>query len=437
MGEPVEVDFGNDPAAWGAAPRAARWPAAGAELSPELRRIVENFDPAQPRGEDGRWVTLDGGQHVFVGPDGGFRPHGPGTGSATPKAGHVIGGVRVTPPPPPAHGADVHAPDPAADHDGDGVADAARVGVPAMAVPPPPPIGRLPNLTPHERAVEKAFIDHYEADPDGVAGGFRDVVHKTTPPGEPPVFGTDDAKVLAAPWTVPDPETRAENRATLNLALHQTANAIAKRAFLQELDALEPGDQVMVTCGGCGAGKGFGLETDPATGQPRLPAAFAVKAASKVVWDSAGDQNATENVWVQREAERRGLRVAYVYTHANPYDQWADPKRGVVQRAASPKNGRMVDAHVFADSYALGARNFDAFRRANADNPSATFTFVDNTGPTPRLLPGMPKEDLHIDRDDLLRFAVKTVKERDVPFRVKLGATAGDRIWGHDESWGE
>ena len=415
----TDVDFGNDPQAWAAAPRAARWPKP-VPLPASLKDVVDNYDPGQPRDPDGKWT--DGG--------------GSGAAART-KTGHVIDGVRVTPPPPPEHGRGVHNPDVWHDSDGDGVTDAARVGVPAMSVPPPPPIGRLPNLTPHERDVERAFIDHYEADPDGVAGGFRDVIRKATPPGEAPVFGTDDAKKIAEPWTHPDPDTRAENRATLNLALHQTANAIAKRAFLQRLDSLKPGDRVLVTVGGVGAGKGFALAN--------VPEAKALAGNAKVVWDSAGDQNATENPWVQHEAEKRGLKVDYVYVHANPYDQWANPQRGVVQRAANPKDGRMVDAAVFADSYALGAKNFDAFRKIHQGNPNATFTYLDNAHGAPKLLPEMPKTDLHVDRDELRAFAEKTVRERDVPIRVKFGALAGDRVWGgrpasgaHDrEGWGE
>src|SRR5262249_17451605 len=139
---------------------------------------------------------------------------------------------------------------------------------------------------------------------------------------------------------------RAKNRATLNLALHQTANAIAKRAFVQHLNTLKEGDEILVTVGGCGAGKGYALGN--------VPEALAMKDRSKAVWDSAGDQNATENPWIQSEAEARGLKVNYIYVHADPYSQWAHPERGVVKRAADPKDGRMVDAYVFADSYAIG-----------------------------------------------------------------------------------
>lgn len=168
------------------------------------------------------------------------------------------------------------------------------------------------------------------------------------------------------------------------------------------------------------SGKGFALKN--------VPEAKALKERSKAVWDSAGDQNATENSWIQAEAEKRGLKVNYAFVHADPKKQWADPERGVVKRASDPADGRMVDAAVFADSYAHGVRNMDAFVKANKDNPNASFTFLDNTG-KPKLIDGIPKEAF-VDRDEIYQTALKTVKERqEVPAHIKRGATVGERIW--------
>lgn len=315
--------------------------------------------------------------------------------------------------PKPCHDVDVEA-----DKNQDGVTDKARVGVPAMDVPPPPPIPRIPNLDERARAVEESFIAHYEDDPEGVAGQFRELVGSM---GDPPTFGTDDAKCLTDAWSDPDPESRAENRATLNTCLHQAANAIAKRAFLQHLDTLKEGDEIMVTVGGCGAGKGFALKNNPK--------ALEQKGKSKAVWDSAGDQNATENPWILAEAEKRGLKATFVYVHADPERQWADPERGVVKRASDPKDGRMVDAKVFADSYAIGAKNHHAFHQANKDNASASFVFLDNTG-KPKEVSGVPKEALAYDSAKLAEFAERTVEKSSAPDRVKTGALQGRKIWG-------
>jgi hypothetical protein len=371
--------------------------------------FVENFDPSQPR--------VPGGQKG----GGRFAKKEEGGGGAGEDGGAKVGvaGEKSTAPPPGPH----HNPDVEKDHNGDGVTDAARIGVSAMTVPPPPPVGRLPNLTVHERMVESEFMDAYHADPDGMAGKFRGIIEKTTKEGEPPTFGTDDAKVLARCWMHDDIAKRAENRATLNNPLHQTANAIAKRAFVQELDKLKKGDEIMVTVGGCGAGKGYALKN--------VPEALAMKSRSKAVWDSAGDQNATENPWIHREAEARGLKVNYVYVHADPHSQWAHPERGVVKRAGDPGDGRMVDAKVFADSYALGARNHQAFYDKYKNSPNASFVFLANTG-KPSLIPGVPKEALRLNRRELARFAIKTLRESGAPAHVKRGGTVGERIWGVD-----
>ncbi len=247
-------------------------------------------------------------------------------GLVLPKS--AIAGEQKTPPPPGGYHVD-----PTHDSTGDGVADAAIVGVPAHSVPPPPPIPRLQNLTERERAAETAFATAYEQNPHKLAGDFLALTRHMTKPGEPPTFGTDDAKVLTDAWSVEDVNERAQNRATLNTPLHQTANAIAKRAFLMHLDTLKPGNEILVTCGGCGSGKGFALKA--------IPKAKEMKSRCQGVWDSAGDQSASENPWIQNEAEKRGLKVNYLYVHADPKVQWADPKRGVIARAADPADGRM------------------------------------------------------------------------------------------------
>mgnify|MGYP001394807420 CR=1 FL=1 len=155
---------------------------------------------------------------------------------------------------------------------------------------------------------------------------------------------------------------------------------------------------------------------------------MAMKGRSKAVWDSAGDQNATENPWVQKQAEARGLKVNYVYVHADAETQWGHPERGILKRAADPKDGRMVDAKVFADSYAIGAKNHEAVYEANKNNPKAGFVFLENSG-KPKLIDGMPKEALGLNRAKLAKFAADAVRTSDAPAHVKRGALMGERIW--------
>lgn len=171
------------------------------------------------------------------------------------------------------------------------------------------------------------------------------------------------------------------------------------------------------------SGKGFALKTLAKAGMPEFDGK-----KYGAVWDSAGDQNATENPWLLAEAKKRGIKVTFAYVSADPEVSWADPKRGVVKRAMDPADGRMVDADVFADSYVMGARNHAAFSKKHAND--ATFIFVSN-GATISKLDGVPDSDTGRSRKALRHFALKTVAKlgKDVSPRVKRGALLGQRIW--------
>ena len=368
-----------------------------------------SYDPNQqraPKGTDtgGRWVDQGGGSAGGGGTRGGSK---------------AIAAEPTTPPgTPPAYKPDVES-----DDDGDGVTDRARVGVGANEIPPPPVVPRLPHLSQQEREAETAFAEAYEVDPGGMARKYLGMVRTD---GSPVKFETDEAKNLFAPWAgdgVSEGQ-RAEVRSTMNTALHQTANSITKRAFVIHLDQMSPEDRkkgLLVTVGGVGSGKGFAIK-NLADKVPEVD----IKRYG-VVWDSAGDQNATENPWLLREAARRGIPVTYVYVSSDPKTSWADPDRGVVKRARNPNNGRMVDAAVFADSYVLGAKNHHAFSKAN--DGKAKFVYIEN-GKTVRSLPGVPPSDLTRDRRALRTFAVDAVeKDPDIEPRIKRGALGGARIW--------
>lgn len=328
----------------------------------------------------------------------------------------------------------------------DGVTKAARCGVPGMSVPPPPArLPRLPNLTPDERKVEEDFCKRYEEQPQEMVDEYMKrknqvVGNKDGNPvyaiGDAPnIFATDDAKMLDPNWNpakgaLSDDEIK-HNRGVYNLALHQASNAIAKKAFLQYLDKL-PDDKksVLVTAGGCGAGKGFALGNIKQVGD--------IQKAVGAVWDSAGDQNSTELPWIQQECDKRGIKCTYAYIHADPKSSWADPNKGVVSRAK--KVGRMVDGHVFVDSYALGAKNFSEFHKSTGDK--ADFFYINNAGgpeapknekgwSMPYQTDKMPEDALSLNREELSKFAAKTVLDcGDCSPGIKRGATVGERIWG-------
>jgi hypothetical protein len=308
-----------------------------------------------------------------------------------------------------------------------GVTDAARVGVPAFEVPPPPKhIPRIPNLQGAARQAEERFASKYEKDPEKCTKQALDLFRALSEAkGDTSItFGTDDVKALSTDWNSNELEEnlskRSYNRATLNTALHQTANAVTKRAFLKHLDTLPEGAEVMVTVGGCGAGKGFAMK--------KVPEAIRYKNRASAVWDSAGDQNATENPWILQECQKRGLTASFVYVHADPKQSWAG-SYGVVKRAQDESDGRMVDARVFADSYAIGAKNHQKFYEQNKNNRSANFVFLQN-GADIKRLPGIPRESLELDRHELYDFAVQTVIEDEtIPEHIKIGALAGRGIW--------
>lgn len=331
-------------------------------------------------------------------------------------------------------GVGAHDPQVESDSNHDGVTDTARVGVGAFDVPPPPKkIRRIPGLAGMAKKAEDHFASAFEKNPDQYVGDA--IILFTGSHDKTPTFETDACKRLSPYWASTelgnDLASRSKNRATLNTALHQTANAIAKNAFVQHLNTLPEGSEIFVTVGGCGAGKGYGLETDDKTGKPRVPEAAAFASRAAVVWDSAGDQNATENPWILQEARKRGLKVNYLYVHADPKVSWADPDRGVVQRATKQKDGRMVDAMVFADSYAIGAQNHHKFHQNHQNDPDVKFMFLkNNSGAPPDILPGVPQEALAINRNELASFAVESIKQRtDLPDHIMQGALAGTGIW--------
>jgi len=334
-------------------------------------------------------------------------------------------------PPPPVHKSEIfgghHNPRVDEDPNHDGVTDRARVGVAAFDVPPPPKkIPRIPGLTGVAKKSEDHFAQAFEADPEKLINDAVIMFTAMAEPGSPATFETDACKNLSPYWKSlelnENLEQRSKNRATLNTSLHQTANAIAKNAFVKHLDTLPEGSEILVTVGGCGAGKGFALKG--------VPQALELKKRAAVVWDSAGDQNATENPWILQEARKRGHKVSYVYVHSDPKVSWADPGRGVVKRAGDPNDGRMVDAMVFADSYALGAKNHAEFAKRHATDSDVTCVFLKNGNP-PVLSGQMPPEALTIDRYELAKFAVDTINNSpDIPQHVREGALAGTKIWG-------
>lgn len=303
---------------------------------------------------------------------------------------------------------------------------AARVGVHGDKVLPPPALPRLRNLSQDERAMENKMNSSIERDPEGAGRAFYEVAEKNNW-----VFETDGAKAMMPEWTRPDlpadekgavhPE-RAKFRGKYNAVLHQGANAIAKRAFISRLDdiAKMPEDKrkVLVTSGGVAAGKGSALAA-----QPDL-----AKSVS-ATWDAAGEQNATENEWLLEECKKRGIKPVFLFVHADPKKSWP----GVIERAKGI--GRMVDAQLFADSYAVGAKNFAAFYEKNKDDASFVFGRFKGRGEPAEILDHMPEEASKLDADEIYEYASTYTdeKKQELPEFVYQGATIGRRAWAQSK----
>jgi hypothetical protein len=418
-----------------AAPEEVSWSVAkGAPrscLKRPVKAVAKDFSESDhPRGQPGNAGQFGpGGAGGPKAPEAGKPDNNlPGKGSPDLsegiKAAEAIEHEKTSPVP---KGTTEYDPDPAKSTRKDGVADSARVGVPGDEVPPPPArIGRMPNLTEHERQVEDRFASAYEKDPDGMATEYMDMVHAGKVGDAPNIFNTDDAKVLSPdynPYGVSRDEA-LDAKSMYNVCVHQTANAVAKRAFVQHLDWMMkalPKDQhtVLVTSGGCAGGKGYSIAN--------VDQAKSLAGKAGAIWDAAGEQNATENPWVLQECKKRGIRPAFMFVNADPKETWENPERGVVERAG--KKGRMIASNLFADSYALGAQNFHKFMEAHKGE--ADFMVLDNSSGKPRLVDAVPKEALALKSEDVRKRAESVLEERASNLKpaVLRGGLIGKRIW--------
>lgn len=430
----------------GRKPPSAQAKAQAAMSDPKVLEQWKNLDPEQlkqvaERGNDFQKMMAKN----LLGQGEGEKPQAGGSDINPLKEGedlvqHQEEEPKTAPPP-----GEFYDPDPAE-------GKAARVGVPGDATPPPPKVPRLPNLNPQERRVEESFASAYEADPDKYVDKLIEEMAAGRVGDDVNIFATDEAKMLDSTWfndntyeKNPDgtlklndkgkpilTDEAKSNRGLYNTALHQTANAIAKKAFekyvIEKVASLPEGDPrrtILVTAGGVAAGKGYAIENAPEVAEKQSLAG--------AVWDSAGEQNSTEMAWVQAIAEKHNIPTAYAFVHADPTGTWGNPKRGVMQRAA--EKGRMVDARVYSDSYDLGAKNFQKWADSVQGNPLHEVFYLDNNrGATPERVPAMPESALTQDREKIYAASLEALKTAPVPDYVKEGGSAGARIWGRPKT---
>jgi hypothetical protein len=216
-------------------------------------------------------------------------------------------------------------------------------------------VPRQRRLTGAERKEESEFASMVEADPEAFV---RKALAFAQESGDPdsPTFEVDGMKRLMPAYGAggkPADDAQREYRLTMNHALHPTAVAIARMAFIARLDQLEalpagdPRKQVFITNGGCGAGKSdlSKIVKDRMGPNTRFGA----------VWDAAGEGDALETSWILQAAQARGLKTVVGYAEADPEQRF----EGVLDRAAS--KARVVDVMTFVNSYADGQAEMKRF----------------------------------------------------------------------------
>jgi hypothetical protein len=347
-------------------------------------------------------------------------------------AGLAVEAKAETVPPPP--GSRVHTADPYADSNGDGITDTARVGVPGNEVPET--IWRMPNLTPGQREAETRFASAYEADPDGMAKQVIAKVVGEAGEDKAPVFETDAMKEFSA-----DFGSKSEKRLN-NLALHQTANALAKRAFSSYLGSMaddpeQAGGTVLITAGGVGAGKSYAIDK-LAESDETMQQAVSSEVAR---FDAAGEACSSEVPWAIEQAKASGFKPVVVFVDRDPSKAMSekvpdgDGENGFLHRGILPRSemkGRMVDAYSIADSYTVGPRNFQAVADNYAEDEDVGIMIVNNDAKQPQLVAGIDPSHLAIEPKDLRAQVVGAIQDYGNQEMIESGVHTPQRVWGGD-----
>lgn len=308
----------------------------------------------------------------------------------------------------------LYAHSPEEDANQDGVADFARVGVPAFEVPPPPEmIPCLPNTTELEKGIEERFASQYLADPEGTVKRYFAAAQKVQ--SSQKVFSTYTARLLSPDYSPRDSsgeKVRAARCAYGTITL-QAANAIAKKAFITHLDRMQnvSEDKKTMVCV-CG----------PVNGRSK-DLVRKVQAKAAAVWEAAGELNNIECPWLLEESRRRGFDTIFVYAHTDPYATWKE------LAAKAWEVGRLTDTLLFSESYVIGTQNFRKFMKLNTDSPDVEFVLVDGTTAAFKRLKEIPNKDYDIKKlrgwcSGILKKSSKSVQPS-----VLKGGLIGERIW--------
>lgn len=165
-------------------------------------------------------------------------------------------------------------------------------------------------------------------------------------------------------------DSMAENRMKNNSIYHNTATALNKAIFeakVKQMAAKGEDINILMTGGGCGVGKGFGLdELSGKTSFAGVDGEAKVKndllndyKKSTLIYDAAGEQCNSECYWVMNLAVANGGKFTFMQTVSTDSNLTKSIAKSQAKR--TQEKGRTVALVYTADSYALGSSNAKSF----------------------------------------------------------------------------
>lgn len=170
------------------------------------------------------------------------------------------------------------------------------------------------------------------------------------------VLNTDEARKLSPDYNVSD-----ESRSSLSAAVHEPSSAFIKQVYADRLKEAKPGDTVLFTGGGTGAGKSSTLKSS------------GLGDTSSVIYDTNMNKlgSATQKI---DQALDAGQKVQLAYTYRDPVDALVN---GALPRAE--RTGRTVPIKEHAATHEGGYDTLLALQDKYKDNPNVDIKLFDNS----------------------------------------------------------
>ena len=229
---------------------------------------------------------------------------------------------------------------------------------PVLASEPKLKITPAESLPAEHRAVESAFIERLEKDPDAAVAAYAKL-----PDSEGgKILNTDVARELDPAYAKSN-----ESRATLAPAVHEPASALVKEIYRRKLAEPDPNglNIVTFTAGGAGAGKTSGIAG--------VPTARAIVDASQIVYDTNLNnfKSATEKI---DQALAAGKEVKIMYVARDPVDALVS---GALPRAMH--RGRTVLLSEHLKTHVGSAEAIQKIAEKYAGDDRVQVLYIDNT----------------------------------------------------------